>query len=76
MSGIRVAAARCLKAAPFVLATVLSFLAVLPTAEARSRPQIGGYSPPTAQIVVDAKTGKVLFAKIPMHSAIPHQSPK
>ena len=65
MIGIRVAAARCLKAAPFVLATVLSFLAVLPTAEARSRPQIGGYSPPTAQIVVDAKTGKVLFAENP-----------
>ena len=65
MIGIRVAAARCLKAAPFVLAAGLSFLAVLPTAEARSRPQIGGYSPPTAQIVVDAKTGKVLFAENP-----------
>lgn len=31
-------------------------------AAARKRAQVGGYSPPTAAIVVDAKTGKVLYA--------------
>ena len=47
------------------LAAGLSFSASFSAAEARARPQVGGYSPPTAQIVVDAKTGKVLFAENP-----------
>ncbi len=34
-------------------------------AATRKRPQVGGYSPPTAAIVVDAKTGKVLYAENP-----------
>ena len=69
---IKVAAARYLKAAPLAFAAGLSLFAVNPSAEARSRPQIGGYSPPTAQIVVDAKSGKVLFAEnadAPRHPA-------
>ncbi len=34
-------------------------------AASRKRPQVGGYSPPTAAIVVDVKTGKVLYAENP-----------
>jgi D-alanyl-D-alanine carboxypeptidase len=65
MNCIQIVAARFLRAAPFFL--TVSFLACVasPVAEARSRPQVGGYAPPTAQIVVDAKSGKVLFAENP-----------
>ena len=65
MKCIELAAARLFKAAPLVLTASLFASLVVPIAEARSRPQVGGYAPPTAQIVVDAKSGKVLFAENP-----------
>jgi D-alanyl-D-alanine carboxypeptidase len=65
MKCFELAAACFSKAAPLVLtASRFASLVVLPS-EARSRPQVGGYAPPTAQIVVDAKSGKVLFAENP-----------
>jgi D-alanyl-D-alanine carboxypeptidase len=65
MKCIELAAARLFKAAPLVLTASLFVSFAVPVAEARSRPQVGGYAPPTAQIVVDAKSGKVLFAENP-----------
>ena len=65
MKCIELAAARLVKAAPLVLTASLFVSLAVPIAEARSRPQVGGYAPPTAQIVVDAKSGKVLFAENP-----------
>jgi len=65
MTGIRVVAAHALKISSLVVAAGLSLCCLVSESQARSRPQVGGYSPPTAQIVVDAKTGKVLFAENP-----------
>jgi D-alanyl-D-alanine carboxypeptidase len=48
-----------------VIASVVLGTACGAQAATRKRPQVGGYSPPTAAIVVDAKTGKVLFAENP-----------
>jgi D-alanyl-D-alanine carboxypeptidase len=65
MTGLRVVAAHVFKISTFVVAAGLSFGCLISESQARSRPQVGGYAPPTAQIVVDAKTGKVLFAENP-----------
>jgi len=65
MTGLRVVAAHVFKISSFVVAAGLSFGCLISESQARSRPQVGGYAPPTAQIVVDAKTGKVLFAENP-----------
>jgi len=48
-----------------VIASVVLGTAFGAQAATRKQPQVGGYSPPTAAIVVDAKTGKVLFAENP-----------
>ena len=65
MTGLRVVAAHVFKISTFVVAAGLSFGCLISESQARSRPQVGGYAPPTAQIVVDAKTGKVLFSENP-----------
>jgi D-alanyl-D-alanine carboxypeptidase len=65
MTGLRVVAAHVFKISTIVVAAGLSFGCLISDSQARSRPQVGGYAPPTAQIVVDAKTGKVLFAENP-----------
>ena len=65
MTGMRVVAAHALKISSLVVAAGLSLCCLVSESQARSRPQVGGYAPPTAQIVVDAKTGKVLFAENP-----------
>ena len=48
-----------------VIASVVLGTVCSAQAATRKRPQVGGYSPPTAAIVVDAKTGKVLYAENP-----------
>lgn len=65
MTGMRVVAAHALKMSSLVVVAGLSLVCFVSGTQARSRPQVGGYAPPTAQIVVDAKTGKVLFAENP-----------
>ena len=65
MTWYSLTAARISQAALFGLVLFCSLFFNASSVLARSRPQVGGYAPPTAQIVVDAKSGKVLYAENP-----------
>ena len=78
MNSVRVWVGRQ-RALALVGVTAVSLVAAMASPAEAARRKAGsggGYNPPSASIVVDAKTGKVLAAEIPTKFAIPPRSPR